>query len=982
MLSRLLDHAKNVLIPKDLKLLNEIIHEWNTSTSLTELEQVWTQHHRSNVSSCHTSNTLHILCFNVRGLDLRWGEVCLLAKQHHTDIIILGEVGHVDFSLINVVFPNHNIFYQEGENTHGGTLIILHKKIPATRISCALPNVCVVDLQAEQTVRIIGIYAPTSKSWNWTDISYLITNRCMILGDFNIDLMKDGEKADKLMDWMDTCGLAPIVPDSNTSLRSDRTIDYAATIGIDLSIQTYEGDTSSDHKPIIGILVGDEKCTDNNARTVWPVFSMMLSYVYDYWEKEWNLEYADTTYEQFISFLALLKTRCQHYFATNLTRPSIPQNISKMLAQSRSLSYKAKRTGNIYLRKEAHILRILARHELKLFRKEQLASQLKERHAPSETSKLFWSKTKRHFKQASSSLRGFLSPSGEIIKDAQIMANMAADHYEKLFEAPSVVRPHPYVDSPQDLCTNSDEAITPVTYPELLNVLRIKKKKQSLDIHGLSPLTLDKIPRNYWHLLVQLYNDSFRNGYILKKCKEVRMVLLAKKNVVCAPDQTRPISLLDSFLKVQERLFLNRFLLILKNQGILPDNQSGFRAGFRLQTRVLLLIEQISSYMSNSSPVATLFVDFKSAFDQLWFEGCLGKLSKMGIPKAYINWIRAWLYDRKVIIEIQGKRSRWIKVERGGPQGSIFTPTLFITYHSDMADFLPGAMSFFFADDLAAVLAGQIGTRFTSQCIDLERRLQTFMNQLEYYSILAVQPINYSKTQAMFSARAVRYPDPLPQIHCGNHSIEWISSYKYLGYWISTKLGWGNIIDRTRLIVRQRTAMINSFRINGTSSTFLRRVLFSTFVLPHFTWLFAIYPLFTETQRCNLNHLYFTLLKRIYRCPYWEDLLFSVLYNEKPLDDLCYAYWERYTKAQEKSIDGYLLAEKSETNDHRCRWLDEKRTIKCLRRSKRFVPHISVLNQALSWMASHGSSDSIINLSDEDLLCFTLYPESFKHSFS
>ncbi|CAF3942514.1 unnamed protein product, partial [Rotaria sp. Silwood1] len=126
----------------------------------------------------------------------------------------------------------------------------------------------------------------------------------------------------------------------------------------------------------------------------------------------------------------------------------------------------------------------------------------------------------------------------------------------------------------------------------------------------------------------------------------------------------------------------------------------------------------------------------------------------MGIPTAYCNWIREWLNNRKAVIEIQDKRSRWIKINRGCPQGSSFSPTLFITYHSDMADFLPGAMSFFFADDLAAVLADRIGIRFTDQCIDLERRLQKFLDDLEFYSILSVQPINYSKTQAMFSARA------------------------------------------------------------------------------------------------------------------------------------------------------------------------------------------------------------------------------------
>ncbi|CAF4095664.1 unnamed protein product [Rotaria magnacalcarata] len=132
------------------------------------------------------------------------------------------------------------------------------------------------------------------------------------------------------------------------------------------------------------------------------------------------------------------------------------------------------------------------------------------------------------------------------------------------------------------------------------------------------------------------------------------------------------------------------------------------------------------------------------------FEGCLGKLTRMGIPNVYVKWIQTW----------------------GGPQGSSLTPTLFITYHSDMADFIPGAMSFFFADDLAAVLAGQIGLKFAEQCVDLERILQTFFKQLEFYSILAVQPINYAKTQIMFSARAVCYPNPMPQVRCEDNAIE------------------------------------------------------------------------------------------------------------------------------------------------------------------------------------------------------------------
>ncbi|CAF2775914.1 unnamed protein product [Rotaria sp. Silwood2] len=410
---------------------------------------------------------MHVLCFNVRGLDLRWGEVCLLVKKYRFDIIVLGEVGHVDFSLLGAAFANYRIFYQAGENAHGGVLVLIHYDIPTTRISCSLPNVCVIDLLLEQTIRLIAIYAPASKSWEWMDLSSFITNRCTITGDFNIDIEKDGEKAERLLEWMDSCCLGPFVPDSNTSLRSDRTIDYALAAGVNISIQTCEDDTCSDHKHLLMVLVRDTVLKLEGSRIIWSIFSLMLSYTFEYWGKEWITESYDITYERLISFIVLLAARCTQYFPLKRTRPSVPPELMKLLRQSRSLSYKAKRKGDIILRQEARHLRNVARYELKRYQQSRLTQQLKERHVPGECSTVFWSKTKRHFRTTSSSLRGFLLPNGEIIKDPQAMVDTAADYYETLFKAPVVVRLHPYVDAPNVQCVNVSEPIPLVTYPEI-----------------------------------------------------------------------------------------------------------------------------------------------------------------------------------------------------------------------------------------------------------------------------------------------------------------------------------------------------------------------------------------------------------------------------------------------------------------------------------------------------------------------------------
>ena len=86
---------------------------------------------------------------------------------------------------------------------------------------------------------------------------------------------------------------------------------------------------------------------------------------------------------------------------------------------------------------------------------------------------------------------------------------------------------------------------------------------------------------------------------------------------------------------------MTRFRDVLFRRGLLSDNQSEFRDGFRLQTRLLLFLEDMYSLLSNTSPVCTVFIDSRSALDQLWHHGCIGKLLGLSIRISYISWIEA-----------------------------------------------------------------------------------------------------------------------------------------------------------------------------------------------------------------------------------------------------------------------------------------------------------------------------------------------------
>ena len=597
----------------------------------------------------------------------------------------------------------------------------------------------------------------------------------------------------------------------------------------------------------------------------------------------------------------------------------IPNELRAWLSFIRALSFRQKRTGDKELLERVKDLRRSARYELKFYLKSQFQSGPSQRHIDPPASIAFWSKAKKFFKSSTNSLNAFTLPNGQVVTDPTAMVEIAANHYEEMLKEPSeFIRPHPLIDGPDNDPNSFEEEIPRISVEETLEVIAKCKKKKSCDAHGLSSHLFNFLPESYWSMMVKIFNHAFATATLPAAWKEARIVILAKKEAICPPSETRPIALLDVFLKVIERLFTNRFRDLLNRRGLLPDSQSGFRPGFRLQTRVLLFIEHLSSLIVNSSPISTVFVDYKSAFDNLWIAGCLGKLKNMGIPSSYLQWIKAWIENRKAFIEIEGERSRWFSIGRGTPQGSCFSPTLFLTFHSDIENFIGMCTPFSFADDLAAVVAGRIGVEFTEQCLDLERRLEKFFINLEYYSLLTQQPINYRKTEAMWSSRAIRYP--VLDINCGNQKIRWVKNYKYLGYWVSPRLGWNLMIRKTTLKIRERVNKIERFRLNGFTAPELRKALFSTFVLPLFVSLFPIFPLFTRRQQEDLSHLYFTCLKRVSFHLEWSDSLYSFVLNEISLEDRVSKYWEKYLKALSQSVDGYLLIEQANRNVYRNMW--------------------------------------------------------------
>ena len=182
------------------------------------------------------------------------------------------------------------------------------------------------------------------------------------------------------------------------------------------------------------------------------------------------------------------------------------------------------------------------------------------RHTSSSISVSFWSKVKRFIKPSSSSVVGFISYSGQVVKDSMRVCDIAADFYEDFFRnSDNIVRPHLYVNAPCIGFDNNDVFIPAVSLEELLMTVNDMKKEKSVDAHGLNNFMFNFLHSSHWSFLLQLYNLSFSSSFLPSSWKDTGILLLAKNDSVCLPSQTRPISLLDCFQKVGEKLFLTKF---------------------------------------------------------------------------------------------------------------------------------------------------------------------------------------------------------------------------------------------------------------------------------------------------------------------------------------------------------------------------------------------------------------------------------------
>ena len=90
--------------------------------------------------------------------------------------------------------------------------------------------------------------------------------------------------------------------------------------------------------------------------------------------------------------------------------------------------------------------------------------------------------------------------------------------------------------------------------------------------------------------------------------------------------------------------------------------------------------------LDSGDPIDAVYLDFRKAFDSLPYQRLHAKIAAYGFNGKVLDWIQAFLTDRKQRVVANSCLSAWLEVLSGILQGSVLWPILFVIFIVDIPD--------------------------------------------------------------------------------------------------------------------------------------------------------------------------------------------------------------------------------------------------------------------------------------------------------
>ena len=257
------------------------------------------------------------------------------------------------------------------------------------------------------------------------------------------------------------------------------------------------------------------------------------------------------------------------------------------------------------------------------------------------------------------------------------------------------------------------------------------------------------------------------------------------------PENYRPISLLNTLMKLYEGMIKRRLVHKLENENLLAASQAAYRKFMSTSDQIFVLQELIFEYRfcrtgirgGSKPPLYICFMDLRKAFDTVSRDIMLRKLYALDITGKMFRVIKDLYSNNSAAVLVENRLSRVFKINAGVMQGSKLGPILFNIFINDLLKELEesnlGASiwnikisTLGFADDIVLIS-------------DNKRCMQKLVDICQSWAAKNGMEFSATKCKAMVFNRP---PNTIRnKFRMGNKPIEVVQEYKYLGILLSTK---------------------------------------------------------------------------------------------------------------------------------------------------------------------------------------------------
>ena len=216
-----------------------------------------------------------------------------------------------------------------------------------------------------------------------------------------------------------------------------------------------------------------------------------------------------------------------------------------------------------------------------------------------------------------------------------------------------------------------------VTECEVRDALKQVGLNKSPGLDGLPYEVYLRMSHMFVPILTDMFNHWFAQGAIPGSVTKGVITLLKKggRHVWEGLDDYRPITLLNTELKILARALVNRLQLVISD--LIGSEQTFAVKGRSIQDN-LHLIHEVLEGIEDGTEAALISLDQSKAFDRVDHRFLATVLETARFKPEFRRWIGMMYHNPQAVVQVNRRRSRVFAVERSVRQGCPLSPLLYV----------------------------------------------------------------------------------------------------------------------------------------------------------------------------------------------------------------------------------------------------------------------------------------------------------------